>query len=91
MKGSAICWLEILVAIFVISLMYLLFTQVIYVYIKPSVMTGINTSGANITNALQTFAIIDMVWQYFPLILIFGMLIVGVVYSMRREPDEVYR
>lgn len=88
MKGSAIKWLEILIAIFVISLFYLLFSQVIYQYVRPSVVAGLSAPGINNTSAATTLAIIDTVWQYWPLILIFGMILVGVVYSLRRDPDE---
>jgi len=92
MKGTAIIWLNILAGIFFVALVYIIWSQVIYVYIKPIVVPAIeNMNGTyNTTSALNTIALIDIVWQYWPLILIFGLILYGFVAAQRREPDQYY-
>jgi hypothetical protein len=90
---AAFTWLEILSAIFVISLFYILWSYVLYGNVKAMIMPKINAldcSGTlNCTQMLNTINVIDMVWQYWPLILIFGLIVYGFVSSMRRDPNEL--
>lgn len=91
MKGSAMVWAMVLIGIFVVSLMWILFSDVIYVHVQPDVYTAITTQNTtDTTEAVNTMNIIEMVWYTWPLILIFGLLFVGIVHSQRREPDQYY-
>lgn len=45
------------------------------------------TTRAHLSNVIS---IADAVWSYFPLILLFGVILWAVVQSMRREPHEYY-
>lgn len=87
-KGIITVWMEILIGLFVIALVYLVFSEVIYVYLRPTVITALGNA-TNTTQALNTISIIDMAWQYWPLILIGGLFLFGIVAAQRREPNEV--
>lgn len=91
-KGSAMVWAMVLIGLFVISLMWILFSQVIYGYVQPDVYTALTVGNTtDTTGAVATMNIIEMVWYTWPLILIFGLLFVGIVHSQRREPDQYYQ
>lgn len=88
-KGSAVAWFNILIGIFVIGLAYLIFSQVIYEYIRPTVVSGLESLNTTAKDrALDTINLLDIVWSYWPLILIFGLLLYGIIQAQRREPDE---
>ena len=92
-KGVMIVWLEILVAIFVIGLFYVLFSYVIYGQLKPLIipqLNALNSTTLNTTGMQQTINMIDMVWTWWPLILICGLIVYGFVASQKREPDQYY-
>ena len=88
----AYIWLNILVGIFVISLFYMIFSQVLYVHIQPLILPQLQNLSApvNSTQVRATLDLIEFVWQYWPLILIFGLIIYGIVASQKREPDYYY-
>jgi len=91
MKGIALVWIYILIGIFIIGFMYLAFSYVYYDHIKPILNDELvynNTSDT--TPAVETLDLIDTVWRYFPIILIFGLLLYGFVAAQKREPDEYY-
>lgn len=90
---SALVWLQIVGGIILVSLLYLIGTQIIYVYVQPAIkpsILAVNSTAFNTTSAINTMNLIDNVWAYIPLILIFGLLAYGFVAAQRREPDEVY-
>lgn len=90
-KGSAVAWAMILAGIFVITLFYLLFSQVIYGYIQPNVHKALTiTNTTDTTQAVQAMAILEMVWKWWPIILVLGLIMVGFVLSQKKEPDEYY-
>ena len=91
MKGSAVVWAMILIGIFSVTLLYIIFSQVIYVNIQPNVHAALtSTNTTDTTQAVQSMAILEMVWKWWPLILVFGLIFAGIVSSQRREPDEYY-
>ena len=90
MKGVAIVWVEILAGIFVIGLLYAIFSDVIYGWITPAIFPHLSaidpvTSGVNTTAMFATWNIINMVWYVFPIILIFALLLYGVIRSQEKE------
>jgi hypothetical protein len=92
-KGQAFVWLEILAAIFVVGLFYVVWSWVLYGQVKALIMPQINTlnsSTLNTTGMQSTINIIDIVWQYWPLIIIFGLILYGIVAAQKREPHEYY-
>ena len=91
MKGSALVWVMVLIGIFVVSLMYILFSSVIYTHIAPTVYNELTvTNTTDTTQAIATYNLIELVWSWWPLILIVGLIMIGFVSAQRREPDEFY-
>jgi hypothetical protein len=86
--GVAIIWVEILLAIGVVSMVYIIFSYIIYS--TNGIANLVNTSSEviNNTRAQSTLNIINIVWQYWPLIFIVGLIMYGFVASQRREPDQ---
>ena len=94
-KGVAIVWLNILFGIVIIGALYLIGTQILFVHIEPMIKPEIeslpdNSTGINKTEALETWETIYFVWRYFPLILLFGLILWGIVSSQKKEPDTYY-
>lgn len=90
-KGVMLVWITILVSIFVIMFLYLVFTDVYYNLVKPMSIDGINNITSNTsTGAIDTLNFIDVVWTYWPIIFIFGLLLYGFIAAQRREPNEAY-
>jgi len=83
-KGVMFAWFKILVGLFVVTMAYLFFSNIIYNHIRPFVINDIPEN----SSAYQTIEIIDLMWQYWPLIVIIGFIIYGIVAAQRREPDE---
>lgn len=91
-KGVAIVWMQVLLGIFVIGFAYLIFSWILYGNsgIETIVINGLQNSTANTTRALQAIGFIDIIWQVWPFILIFGLILWGVVASQRRDPNDYY-
>jgi len=90
MKGQVFAWLAILVIMFTFILIYNIFTYPMT--LTHEAMTDIiNDSNSSMaTDALNTMDIIQNVWTYWPVVLIFFLLIWGLVAAQRREPVQYY-
>jgi len=88
-KGVAMVWLYILFSYFIIGVVYIIFSYVLY---SEDVGIGniINTSTIDNEDAQSTLQTISTVWRWWPLPLIVGLFIFGIVQSQRREPDIYY-
>lgn len=92
MKGSAIVWAMILVGIFTVSLLYIIFSEVIYVNVYPGVYSALTvTNTTDTTDAVTTMNLIEQVWTWWPLVFIMGILFIGIIAAQRREPDEYFQ
>lgn len=72
-------WLTALASIFVVGLVYLIFNQVFYspYGLVMTVNASFNQTLAptlNLTQPLSTMALIQTVWNYWPIVAIFGIL-----------------
>lgn len=90
MKGIAVVWLNILAGIFIVALVYIIFSRIIFGNITPTFypqLQEINetTSGVNKTAMFQTWNLIVVIWYLWPLIFIFGLIFYGIVRSQKRE------
>ena len=95
MKGIATVWLEVLAGIFVVGLVYIIMSYVLYGQITPVIypkLAAINetVSGVNVTAMQTTINIINVVWIVWPLIFIFGLIFWGIVRSQKREYETAY-
>ena len=91
MKGSAVVWAYILIGLFTVTLLYIIFSQVIYVNVQPTVFNHLTvTNTTDTTDAVATLNLIEDVWTWWPVIFILGLLLIGIIASQRREPDEYY-
>lgn len=89
MKGTVIVWLQVLFGIFIIGAVYIIFSYVLYSDVA-GIANIVNTSTINSTQAQSTISIVSTVWRWWPLPLIVGLVIYGIVASQRREPDSYY-
>ena len=77
-KGAFSIWLTALASIFVVALIYLIFNQVLYgsYGLVETVNASFNeTTNVNLTQPLSTMNIIQIVWNNWPIVAIFGILV----------------
>lgn len=86
-KGAAYIWLTVLVALGIIAVAYIAMNQVIY---SDYGLYNIVNSSINSTYPQKTLDTLNVVWNYWPLIAVFGVIIWGFVRSQRREYEEYY-
>lgn len=86
MKGSAQAWIIFLIALFCIILVYNVFTVVMAP--TAATVTGIlnDTTPVAGFNSTATLTNIGTVWNYFPILLILGLIIWVFIASSRAEP-----
>jgi len=93
-RGGAYAFLVILIAIFVVGLVYVIFTRVFMEVLIPVAEQSIgaatypNGTAVNNTDALNTISLIKTIWNYWPLIAILGFIVVGFIMAQRRDPNE---
>ena len=80
-KGSAFAWIMIMVMVFGIAIIYMVMTQPVRIIQD---ITWVNVQ--NDTDYAQTFNTVVLVWKYWPLIMLLGLIIVGIIMSLKREP-----
>lgn len=95
-RGVAIIWLGVLVGIFVVGLMYTIFSQVLYGYITPTFYPQLDaidntTSGVNTTAMHTTINLLNLVWTIFPLIFVFALILYGFMASQRKGYEVSYQ
>lgn len=79
-KGSVFAWVMVTVAVFCVAIIYMVMTQPI-IQIQQATNATLNDS-----NYASTYNTIILVWKYWPLILLLGLIIVGIIISIKREP-----
>lgn len=86
MKGSVYVWLMGLVGLFFVTLIWIIFSNVMFDHLFPLV------SNATLNNSMaqQTISYLIMAWTYWPIILLVGFILLMVVSAQRREPETVY-
>ena len=89
MKGVAVVWIYILISLFVIAFVYIIFSVILYSD-TYGVATLVNVSTVNNTQAQSTISTINTVWRWWPLPLMVGLILWGIVSSQKREPDSVW-
>jgi len=77
-RGVAYTWIVILFTLFVIALLYIIFSPVINELLGFAAEHNVPT---------QNVAIIEKSWYWFPIVLIFGLFIYGIIRAQKREPD----
>ena len=83
-KGSAYAWFMATVSLFAIGLIYMIMTQPI---IKIQQATWSQVEGSEYA---QTYNTTVLVWKYWPVVLIIGIIIVAIFASIKREPYTGY-
>lgn len=81
-RGNALSWIIVLGTIFICALAYIVFTPVMYQLKVLANATGVNvSSGTTGGNIFATF-------EYWPMIVIVGMIIWALVLAQKKEPDS---
>jgi len=87
---AAYVWLVVLTLIFVVMLVYNVFTSPlsqVEISTKEYINETLNQTNSTIAErAYSTINLAAIVWQYWPLLLIFGLLLWAYVATQRREP-----
>jgi len=82
MRGAFYTWMVILVSMFIIAIVYAIMSPILNDYFFPMCSEVNNTNITSVCDTIQTS------WNYFPLIVIFGLMLYGFVRAQKREPDE---
>lgn len=78
--GSVFAWVTVTAAVFAIAILYMILTQ-------PVVSIQTATNGTlDDANYAQTYNTVILVWKYWPVILLVGLIIVGIIASLKQEP-----
>jgi hypothetical protein len=85
-KGSAFVWVMITFMIFGIAMIYMIMTQPI---IKIQEATWDQVSDD--PDYAQTYNTVVLVWKYWPLVMIVGLIIIGILLSLKQEPYTGYQ
>jgi len=90
-KGAFTIWLSALASIFVIMLVYIIFNQVFYSSygLIEVVNSTLNDTAMNLTMQVQTMNIIEVVWNNWAIIAIFGIIFWAFARSVSGK-DRVY-
>lgn len=85
MKGvsAAYAWIIVLLFVFVISFLWIIFSQVMVPYVFPEAKAAL----AGYPDSLTVVDNIETMWNNWPLIALFLMVVFGLVSSLRRQPD----
>jgi len=84
-KGSMFAWVIITVLVFIVGFVWIMFSEILYEGVFPAFD---NLSTNNETS--DTYEQIKDVWAYWPLLLIFGLVVYGIAQALRREPYSQY-
>lgn len=80
-KGSAYVWVMITFLVFAIGIVYMIMT-------KPVIIIQNLTWQyvANDGTYAQTYNNVVMVWKYWPIVALIGLIIAGILLSLKQEP-----
>jgi len=84
-RGSAFTWVMITVMVFSIGLIYMVMTQPI-IAIQSTTWSYVK----NDTDYAQSYNTVVMVWKYWPIVVLIGLIIVGIMMSLKQEPYTGY-
>ena len=79
-RGSAFVWLIVMFSIFTIGLIYMIMSQPI------RVVQDATNSTLNDPDYAQSYNTTIMAWKYSPILLIIGLMIWGIISSLKKEP-----
>ena len=82
-KGVAIVWAYIMVSMVVLGLVYTVITPIWDDYLTPLANETFNLSN----ESMQTYTYIRTSWRAFPMIMIIGLFIYGIVQGQKTEYD----
>jgi len=85
-KGAMFVFLAALVILFVTTLLWIIFSQAYVPHLFPQAETHLEGHNAS----METFGLIKTAWNFWPLVMIVGMVIWVIVAAQKREPDTGY-
>jgi len=84
-KGSLGYWLILLAFGWITTILWIIFTTITVEHFYPWALTQINNT--NSTAVLQHTV---NYWNYWPLLLMFGLTLAAIIASTKREPGDAY-
>lgn len=83
-KASVWAWFMITIAVFVIAILYMILT-------KPIIAIQSATSDVlNDTDYASSYNRVITVWKYWPIVMLLGLIILGIITSLKKEPYTGY-
>lgn len=87
MKGVVYVYMVILLIMFVMIFLYIIFSYPLALTTSMIVPIINNTPDSAVkTNALEQITNIGLVWKYWPILLIVGIVLWGLIASQKKEP-----
>lgn len=83
-KASVWGWFMITVAVFVIAILYMILTKPIIEIQKATNETLADPDYADSYNK------VIVVWKYWPIVMLIGLIILGIMMSLKKEPYTGY-
>ena len=83
-KGSIWAWFMITFAVFSIAILYMILTKPI-IEIQQATNDTLND-----TDYAQTYNRVIVVWKYWPIVMLLGLIILGIMMSLKKEPYTGY-
>jgi len=83
-KASAFVWFTATILVFAIAIIYIIMTQVV-IPIQQATNSTLDDP-----DYASTYNTVILVWKYWPIMLLVGIIIISVVVGIRREPYTGY-
>ncbi len=91
--STGFSWIFSLVSLFGLGVLYIVFNQVLTVYLVPTIKDATNTSNVPEATVIEVFTNIDKYMDYFhlmPYILFFVVVIFMIVAAIRKETESEF-
>jgi hypothetical protein len=84
-RGSVWAWFVVTISVFIIAIVYMIMT-------KPIIeIQKVTNETLNDSDYASTYNRVITVWKYWPIVMLLGLILVGVMYSIKKEPYTGYR
>lgn len=84
-RGSVFVWLLVTFGVFAIGMIYMLLTKPVAI-VQQVTWDEVE----NQTDYAQTYNTVILMWKYWPILVLIGLIIFGIVASLKREPYTGY-
>lgn len=83
-ESAAFAWIVVLLFVFLITFLWIILSMIYVPYVFPFAEQSL----AGYSDATDMLTTLKNAWNYWPLLLLFGMGIYGIVSSIKRDPEQ---